>query len=591
MKKLYCMFRMNSLVYCIPVVGSGNPSITQAFESLTYTPVLPHYGDNLVSSVLSAVQVATDSRCMEQWGARKIQATFRMWCCRRRFKVIRNSVVAIQRVFRGHNIRKNLDVLHHSTGQEEYLRAVFHYFASRIQACYRGYRTRQKKSNFYAQKSYVLAVTQRSKDVQRLAEQAQIEQDEIRSSEKAKRDAEAYKRLTEKLHYTVSTSSMCSVYKPTQDYLPAVPSVTANPAASKEEKVLWLPTPPGTTAMIAVLPGTTACDGEQLETDIRVNARAALRRELSTRSQVQKSRRTQQLQQSSEARLDERIESVKVASEVTDSKSESEVDGATSTEVTPLSVTVNKVQKSTSVTSIERLPLLHKRSGNRLTVARNSSAHTAVKVPSMRGTVTIATQPVAESSSTSSSSHSSYPTGHSTSTGNKHNISPRVVQTVEKEVEEPCPWEWESARPPRRPLCPKLTPETRTGKPYRGMTYHADDMGPPLDETGYSTIGLSSFNQHFNLQSHDCFADKFTGTVVRDGVVIPPSNHSVGASHHFAASAPLRKEWDATIPLSFSKEAAALQRSVDATVVRSLHGNRVFKVPAKGSGTRAKEPT
>lgn len=183
-------------------------SLVAPTESLFH----PLFGPGLVEAVLAALCEASANRALEDAAAQKIQATFRMWCQRRRYTVIWTSVVTMQKVYRGHLERHRRDA-RAAENEHAYQLEVFGYYATRIQACFRGHYSRRNVDDFYARKRYIWETTKASETVRTVANVLQEEWNTLNAIARQEADTTLYINATEKAHPLLSTSGVSGVYR------------------------------------------------------------------------------------------------------------------------------------------------------------------------------------------------------------------------------------------------------------------------------------------------------------------------------------------------------------------------------------------
>lgn len=252
------------------------PHGVTAASSALYTP---RYAPSLVCAVLSALAAAHEAAPVEVFAATKIQATFHMFREGKQYRRVRRCVVTIQRVYRGYVARKRL----HAEAQHAELvlqRAMYDYFATRIQACYRGFHSRRHISHYAATKRYVQEVTARSAAVCEEAEQLRIQQEAALQAEAHARDLAAYTAATENVHHLVSTAAIGGVYRR--------PLCVAAAATTTAASVTTMTAASSSSCTGAAVSGTAGADlgatrtvfNTNVEDDIRANAAKARRRQL-----------------------------------------------------------------------------------------------------------------------------------------------------------------------------------------------------------------------------------------------------------------------------------------------------------------------
>lgn len=443
-----------------------------------YTRINPSYGCGLVIAVLQALDEAASCAPKEIHAATKIQATFRMYRQATAFRDVRQKACVIQRIYRGYSTRKRLEHERRTTLQLAYLQTVFDMFATRIQATFRGYRSRKTTSNYYAQQAYINKVTMRSLGVLRDAHRTRAEQDKMRSAEVQRLHALNYARRTARMHHTVSTCAIPSVYlrPPATSGRLALAAHTACGSAGGD-------TPPGVLAEaledFELEQAAVYTAGERLEDDIREHSRLARlnRGDLSIKSDAH--------------------------------------------------------------------------SGASTSFAERSAAQQAKKALSSPGS--------------SSQPHVSClpaldPTSRTAPTA-KAAASARVGKSEEDEEAKrirPVSWEDASATAPQRPLVSQTLKMSSAAATSRTAENAAN--------------GVSSFHRGFSVKRHDCMEHDLSCNA---GVTQRAHSGGGAAAVTFPG------------PLSTAKERAALDRSVDHKLVKSVHGDAVFKVPA-GRGKRVR---
>ncbi|CCW61196.1 unnamed protein product [Phytomonas sp. EM1] len=195
--------------------GSDNLKLswtnTPAPRTLRCVSLCPNYGPRLVLSVLEAMREASAAASWETHACVRIQSAIRMWLQRTVYLMVRSSIIHIQRFYRGYRARKRLAV-QLVEAEKAYCQAIFDYYSTRIQACFRGYYCRQHISNYYAMKRYVIKVVQESDRVQCMAESVQVELKAQYRIEADEADAAAYRCATERAHHLLSTTTIPGVY-------------------------------------------------------------------------------------------------------------------------------------------------------------------------------------------------------------------------------------------------------------------------------------------------------------------------------------------------------------------------------------------
>ncbi|CBZ26265.1 conserved hypothetical protein [Leishmania mexicana MHOM/GT/2001/U1103] len=509
----------------------GHSWLKRDVMSRNYSLITPAYGCGLVNAVLSALEDAAAHAPVEIDATVKIQAAFRMYQQRKAFLMLRQHACLIQRVYRGYATRKRLDGERATVRRMAYLQTVFDMFATRIQACYRGYQSRKTRSNYYAQQAYLNVVTARSSEVLVQALSTQAEQDALRNAEAKRVHNLSYARRTAHMHYMVSTCSVPSVYQ----LSPA--SSTAKQSTQNTSKTckavrshggecgVVSPVPP---AVKSAGEGSDDCaaddeklmtraatyvSGQKLEEDIRHHARAARLERNAVKAKASHSPGV-----------------LTVPATASSPSPDKTIVAGPEAEGAPMS--------ATSQVSGPRLPAL--------TPSQSAQRSRPVNSTAPAATVTV-------------------------------------------------PWEVSSAHPPQKPLTPRAPPltgpsfsqtappatssrTTRTHRTPRKAQQAAEDdnfhatgtaavptAGPAPSaasiDPSVSRAAVSSFHRRFAVKRHDCLEHQLS---ISNGVV------SDGNSSHALSSA-----------LLSAKEDAAVQRSVGHKVMQALHGDVIFKVSAR----------
>lgn len=494
---------------------------------LHYSRVTPDYGCRLVNAVLAALQEAAANAPAEIAAATKIQTTFRMHRQRQAYQAIRDAACAIQRVYRGYTTRKVLEVEAATVRHTEYLQTVFDMFATRIQACFRGYRSRKVRANYYAQQAYLRIVTTRSAEVLAQAHCTKVEQDALRTAEAKRVHDAAYADRTAHMHYMVSTCSLPSVYQcvvALPEAKPGVETRVPTPPEKKKGRSRSAETSgrahrhspanagAGETAsesaaeerFMAQVAAYTA--GAKLEDDIRLHARAARRERHRGRSKAP---------QPSAALADAPAEPTDAAS--------------------------SQVPRLPALTASMPAPRQPPGKTNRTPpVPWEMDSSRPPQRPLVPRTPPIAGPSLSQSAPAAPSTSRAPPSGGSS-----------LGRTLRKEQKPAVSGRGTS------------TADTAVAD-VAAPTGASSAAAQAFTET-VSELAVSSFSRRFGVKRHDCLDHQLSTT---NGVT--------------SDAAP---SYAATIPLSTAKEDAAVERSVNQQVVQALHGNTVFKVPA-GRGRR-----
>lgn len=169
-------------------------------------------GPLLVSSLMEAIAHASLMRPKEIDAALKIQSAYRMWRHRRVYRTVRNAVVHMQRIYRGHMQREYVKELR-KRAELSFERAVYDYYATCIQACFRGYRVRRSVDDFYARRRYIQMTVDASSKVREMAAQMMEERSQSMMEKHQRQQEQLYKRATAKLNHMTSTASVSGIYR------------------------------------------------------------------------------------------------------------------------------------------------------------------------------------------------------------------------------------------------------------------------------------------------------------------------------------------------------------------------------------------
>lgn len=169
-------------------------------------------GNGSVSAIVEVSELALAHEAAENAAATKIQSMARMRSQRIRFLIIRAKIVNIQRCYRGYLGRKRF-LRHRISKLQSFNRAVFDHFASRIQACFRGFVLRKYTCDFYARKRYIRSVMEKSEQVrQDVAAQAELTRSQHEAAQRSEQLAE-FRKATASLHHLLSTSAVSGIYR------------------------------------------------------------------------------------------------------------------------------------------------------------------------------------------------------------------------------------------------------------------------------------------------------------------------------------------------------------------------------------------
>lgn len=507
----------------------GHSCLERDVMSRKYSLITPAYGCSLVNAVLSALEDAAAHASVELDAAVKIQATFRMYQQQKAFLMLRHHACLIQRVYRGYATRKRLDVERATVRQMAYLQTVFDMFATRIQACYRGYQSRKTRSNYYAQQAYLNVVTARSSEVLVQALRTHIEQDALRNAEAKRVHDLSYARRTAHMHYMVSTCSVPSVYQPC-----AAPSTAKQPTPNTshtcrevrchgEECGSVSPVPPAVKSAGEGSDGCAANDklmaqaaayasGQKLEDDIRRHARAARLERNTVKAKASHGLVVLTVPATASSPSPDKTIAEGPEAEGAPVSAPPQVSGMRLPALTPSQPAQrSRPVNSTAPTAIAAVPW-------EVSSARPPQKPLTPRAPSLTGPSFSQTAPPA--------------TFRTTRAGRK----PRKAQQAAED--DSCHAAGTAAAP------------------TAGPAPSAASIDPSM-----SRAAVSSFHRRFAVKRHDCLEHQLS---ITNGVV------SDGNDSHALRSA-----------LLSAKEDAAVQRSVDHKVMQALHGDAIFKVSAR----------
>lgn len=173
---------------------------------------LPDYGSLIQHAVIASQQQAYSMADFESFCAAKIQSVFRMCRERQTYQRIRCAIVAIQRVFRAYVERKKINVQREEE-ELQYEISCFHYYATRIQAVFRGYYSRKYVDDYYARRAYIFAVAAQSDRVLQNAIHQRLVSDAESDLAQCVKEETAYTKATQQVHFILSTVGCSGVYR------------------------------------------------------------------------------------------------------------------------------------------------------------------------------------------------------------------------------------------------------------------------------------------------------------------------------------------------------------------------------------------
>lgn len=193
-----------------------------------------------VEAIFAATDIAEENRLRECAAATKIQSAGRMRASRKRFLGVLRCVIDVQRVFRGYlGRRRFLD--RDIEASKMHQRAVLDHFATIVQARFRGFYSRKWRSDFFAQKKYLLLVKARSEQVLADATEARRQQEiDVEIANQAQMRA-GFAVAASDMHHILSTASRASVLRP----VVAPGSLQTVFGTNIEEEIRAMPVPRG----------------------------------------------------------------------------------------------------------------------------------------------------------------------------------------------------------------------------------------------------------------------------------------------------------------------------------------------------------
>lgn len=179
----------------------------------TYYRLTQSNAKDPIFHLFDAINFAQHEREKEIKSATKIQSIVKMKQQRTQFFKVVKAVIAVQRVFRGYQARKEtLRNMISRDGRRQM--QIFHYFATQIQSRFRGYISRKKVYDFYSQRRYIAGVVAKSEAVRKEASEA-LEKQLDDMSQKAEIDRRAaFEKTLANKHHLLSTATISGVYRP-----------------------------------------------------------------------------------------------------------------------------------------------------------------------------------------------------------------------------------------------------------------------------------------------------------------------------------------------------------------------------------------
>ena len=179
----------------------------------SYANLRGQMGHLPIQNIFHATNEAEATLEAEKKAAQKIQSIARMRQERNAFIKVVLAVIAVQRVYRSFQARREALRKRIRLAEDRNIR-VFHYFATLIQSRFRGYMSRKTQYDFHAQRKYIASVTQTSEAVRQKA-QEQLDEQLKRMAEAAEEnDRTTYRKELERKHHLLSTATISGVYRP-----------------------------------------------------------------------------------------------------------------------------------------------------------------------------------------------------------------------------------------------------------------------------------------------------------------------------------------------------------------------------------------
>lgn len=195
------------------VVAVAPPlSLAARENNCTSALFLPDYGSLIRHAVIRSQQDAFNVADFENFCAEKVQCVFRMFRERRTYKRTLRAILSVQRIFRAYVARNRVKRLQEKD-ELTYVESCFHYYASRIQAVFRGYYSRKYVDDYYARRAYIFSVAARSDEVLQDAIHQRLVSDKEDAEAQQKKEKAAYTKATEQVHFILSTVGCSGVYR------------------------------------------------------------------------------------------------------------------------------------------------------------------------------------------------------------------------------------------------------------------------------------------------------------------------------------------------------------------------------------------
>lgn len=609
----------------------GNEGVSSDSISALYARCLffPNYGESLLESVLAETHrlhnVPIVSRCdddeagnndddqeeeeeggvfsildWETFAASKIQSTFKMYKTRKQFWQYKRAAERIQNSFRRHEASKNLRALKLTVHQNTYELAVYNYFATVIQAQYRGYLSRRRDYDYYRQKYYIQSVVDAGELLREVAA-ASIQIDEKQSTAaREEKNASEYESATSKAHHLLSTASVSGVYRRRQEPTSqrtdlgthVEDDITHNARKARRPQVVE------EYQRNSQKPFTTNIDSNRLATTVSASSSARGERDKDS-AKLKRSFKKSDRDVIPYAEVYNRDEQVVVSDiHVSDSSTAPAEGGSGGGPITVdqvlkeykrLSMMDTEQQRRNSAPSSNRQSILHSGGAGSVNSNNNSNSNSisnspsagserpnmASSLPPIRGSlpatdVGARTQPAASANSSSKKDPraKTYTKTKNMRTGVYTVYGAKPVDEVgsksyKSSLLPVTAWDNDQALPPQRPVVSK---KNGTNINAVDSTTTDADCSDPYKKAS------SSFKRKFHVGGHDCTTPRITQQQpVQKRTVVAGGQSQPGGSALAVA-----------YPTSYyrnTKEEESGKRSVDHQVAQQLHGETAFKTP------------
>ena len=178
-------------------------------------------GDSMIQQYYANISSSEKEKLRDRWMAIKLQAAFRSFSARKKWKKLIASVVLIQRWIRGYLARKAF-VLKKQARFTQKNHKYFDYQARIIQRYFRGYYSRMYIHDYFARDNYLEFIKDKNSQTrQELARYNTAQQEFVRKKNEEQARSE-FKNIVKNLHHLKSTSHIAGIYN--SQYQPAKPS-------------------------------------------------------------------------------------------------------------------------------------------------------------------------------------------------------------------------------------------------------------------------------------------------------------------------------------------------------------------------------